>query len=195
MERKTRTITLAIWGAILLGLFGPAPGFTESPQVPPAEEVSIFPEKLEENKLPPPGYPLTVRAQLVGTTDVTRPMRALVTVDSRVLVVLPTKAALNEYDFPEYVFQIHAPLNDLSYQFVLYATDEPAVFSDRLYVARSCTPNVEPVSTTIDPKLEGDALLQVLIERSDALDREATLLDEAGRILTDIKTLLEELER
>ena len=198
MERKTGAVMLRLLFPLCAALLvlvraGGAAAQAEGQEL--SSEVSIYSDVIDEASLPLPGYPLTLTAQLVNTTDVSDVMRAFVSLDGRVMSVLPAKAYLNKYDSPEYVFQIHAPVSELSYQFVLYRKDEPALFSERFTVQRSCLPDVEPVQGSLDPELQGDELLGAMVRRSTALDREAALYTESGLMLTQIKKLLAELEK
>lgn len=155
-------------------------------------EVSIYSENLDPLDLPDPGEPMVIAAQLLNTKDTSSEMRALAVVDGRLIDMPAAKSFLNKYDFPEYRFEVNAPVSDLSYHFVWVDKNGGAIFSDRFEIRRECAPDIAKVNPEIGPEIRGQEKLNLLIEKSNALHREASLYNRALEIITDIKTLLEE---
>lgn len=155
--------------------------------------VEIYPIEISHEELSKPSYRIPLYAQLENTRDTKIPVKALITVDGELFTVVPEKAYLNRHDLPEYLFHIQAPLAELSYQFVAYPKDSPAIFSERVSISRECVINTEMPSLDQEAGLSGEAQISALIAQAEILDHEAALYVEAKNISDRLDLLLKEV--
>ena len=149
--------------------------------------ISIYVEPIEPSDLPLPGQPLTLSAQLINSKDVTLPMRALVSIDGKLMDIPVTDAELNKFDYPEYLLKVHSPRSEITYQFILSEDEESVLFSDRYSVRRECV--IEEV--TVDPEVATDLKrqerLDTLVQVAKGLKREINAYNEAKRLLDELQ--------
>lgn len=159
-----------------------------------SEGIEIASVPISEQSLPEPKRSMKLTAELLNTRETSIVLKALVTIDGALMTALPSKVILNERDIPEYTFVINAPTSDISYQFIAFPDDGPAIVSKRYTVTRSCVTDLRFASSEGQDELEGEELLKSLIDQAAKLDNESNLYSEATTIINRIKTILEEIE-
>lgn len=136
--------------------------------------------------LPNPGMPVELSVQLSNTRDTGAEMIALVVRDGALLQINPEKIYLNEYDNPEYIFNMHAPHGDINYQFLLFPKDSDPIISEKFILRRDCLPPIELVDIDVDSKAHGRELLIELVYRARSLEKEYRAYEEARALLTEV---------
>ena len=148
-----------------------------------AESISIL--HITGSELPPPGVPIKLSAHVNGVDNLTGSMRVYVVSDGRVLDKASSNIQYSPEDLPEYTFDIHSPIAELSYQFVYSSPTGQVISSQRYEIRRPCLPKFElPASESIS---SGDKRLQKALIDAKRLEFEVMNLDEALKLIKDLK--------
>jgi hypothetical protein len=142
--------------------------------------------------LPPPGerFPLSVVVQ--GTRRIDLAVRALIVRDGK-LMETPLVGTLDEQDRAIYSTEIHVPLAEVSYQFILYPPNNGTpLLSKRFVLRRRCIPNITLTDLTPTAATAEEDPAQTALQRARDLERDLNQLDAVVQILGDIQAVLQE---
>lgn len=109
----------------------------------PRAVLQLIHKPLTDKMLPAPGQPLTLALELVGTREISLPVRLVAVRDGRLLPVPLLNSYRNNADHPVYEFELAAPLAELSYQFVLPSSATSVISTNRVQVRRPCVPAID----------------------------------------------------
>ncbi|NLF24868.1 MAG: hypothetical protein GX589_04325 [Deltaproteobacteria bacterium] len=177
--------------AVCLGwcLYAAAPVCGQSSAEIPVE---IYHETPEPSEIPPPGEPLSINVQLLGSRDITMKMIAFLAIDGQLTQAPLENRYLNAYDRPEFSLKIHAPQTEMSYQFVLYKPDGKALSSVRYQLRRPCRLNTALSSAEEVAKLQGEERLNSLVVLARNLKLHSSAYAQAITLLQELKEMIKE---
>lgn len=139
------------------------------------------------DELPFPGQPYKLRVELEGTKNFARPLRAVASIDGRLLDLRAEPGVMNEYDRVTYVVPVHSPLVELSYQFFLSDEDGRVISSEQYRSHRSCVPETTPVKLGIPPEVSSRDKLELLSHQAKRLERESSTYSRILKLLEELK--------
>jgi hypothetical protein len=141
-------------------------------------------------ELPAPGQPIKLTFQLSGTKNFELRVRALVNRDGKFLDVPFPAGSVDLKDSPTFTTTIHAPLQSIGYQFLVYTPDGSVVSSKQYSIQRKCRPNIE-LTQVPDPLGDDPYLLSTVAE---GLEKEVRSYRTVERLLQDLTSRFSELE-
>jgi hypothetical protein len=188
------TALLCIGATLLYGSLTPVVAQEEAPVRAPS--IGIFHvSEYSGQEMPPPGAPLTLRAQLFNTNDVSIQLRTFANIDGSLIELTPSKVYLNRDDYPEYVIEAHAPQVTFSYFFVAYAPTGDVVRSEEYTLQRPCVPSIEPVSVEIEADANnGQERLREYVHKNWAIEKELEAYEHAKTLIDAIQKELDRLD-
>ena len=132
LKRSEVVITLAC--CCLIGL-NPLNALAQS------ESLIHYPPQAQE--IPAPGDAMTLIVGLSGSMDTERTLVGYFTKDGKITKVPSYKAYLDINDKPVYELMVNAPVQDMSYRFVVYNPDGSITESEKYSLSRVCVPRVD----------------------------------------------------
>lgn len=140
--------------------------------------------------LPHPSRTLELTANLEGSKDTHLPLRLVAILDGRLLDTVAVESVWNYQDKPTYTFQLPAPQEEISYQFILLQDQKPLTISPRFRVRRNCKPDLEVVKAGVDEEKPLGAQTLQLFEITQKLDHELAAYEKSYELLEEIEQLL-----
>jgi hypothetical protein len=152
--------------------------------------VTIEASQLDPKKMPYPGKPLVLSAELQNTRDFNLPVRLLAVRDGKLYEVAVPRGVLSVQDRPQYQVSLPAPLAEISYQFIVSLPDGNTASSKRYIARRSCLPDTVPAEGEIQEDLEGSERFNQLLVDNKRLEREIDNLERAASELDALSELI-----
>jgi hypothetical protein len=98
-------------------------------------------------------------------------------------------------DLPVYNFKILAPVQTMSYSFLIEEPDKPAIISKRFTYARDCQPATESVTVPKVPEYISGEKVEPIAEKVRLLELENLTIENSINELKEIQQLLNEIKR
>lgn len=152
--------------------------------------LSITAAEIDAQKIPFPGKPITLSAEVSNTRDFRLPVRLLAVRDGKFYETAVPEGILNIRDKPQYQVEIPAPLAELVYEFVLLLPDGSAVSSRRMVLRRNCIPDVMPALGELPTEVDGSERFNRLLVDSKRLEQEIDNLERAAAQITTLTELV-----
>lgn len=195
-----KTLSRCLQGLLFFGVVA-LPAFSQHAvaqenEAPAAPSIGIFHvSEYSGQEMPSPGAPLTLRAQLFNTNDVSIQLRTFANIDGSLIELTPSKVYLNRDDYPEYIIETHAPRVTLSYFFVAYGPNGNVVTSEEYTLQRPCVPTIEPVSVEIEADSNnGQERLLEYVHKNWTIEKELEAYDHAKALIDAIQKELDRLD-
>ncbi len=143
---------------------------------------------LTEKTLPAPGQPLILGVEVLGTREISLPMKIVAVRDGRLLPVPLTNSYRNAAERPVYEFELASPLAELSYQFIVPLSGGGVASSDRFTVRRPCVPslNASTLGNSKNSELERLAISARVLEQE--IDAYTAALNATEALQKEIAT-------
>ena len=165
---------------------GKAPAAAQAP-----ESLELMHKAVTPEKLPFPGQKLSLVLTVNGTRDTKRRVRMIGAIDGHFMELPATRSSPNERDQPVFEFDTVAPIAEIAYQFVVYASDGSiASISPRYFARRNCLPRLE--LDPIEPVVSGQPKERLinLVAQVNSLGDELASYDAALASIEALRTKL-----
>lgn len=165
---------------------------TASPAQADAGKITITHIPPQAQYLPHPSRIMELTAHLDGSKETNLPLRLVAVLDGRLLDTIAIESVWDYQDKPTYSFQLPAPQEEISYQFILLQNQEVITVSPRYRVRRTCKPDLEVVKNGVDEEQPLGSQSLKLYEITQKLDHELAAYEKSYQLLEDIERLLKD---
>lgn len=146
-------------------------------------------------KLPNPGQKMELSVKLKGNKRFGFPMTLHLVRDGKLVRLRLPEGIPDIDDVPVYTFTTLAPIQSMSYTFIVDVPDKPAIQSRRFTYYRDCQPSTEPVTVPKVPEYISGEKVEPIAEKVRLLELENLTIENSIKELKDLQQLLTELKR
>lgn len=140
-----------------------------------------------EDELPLPGAPVSLSMRIAGGDRSERRVRLFVVIDGQLIDLPMLKIETDPHDNINYMTTVHAPISEMSYQWVAYSLDGSAVVSDRYTLGRSCISKPTFTELHLDENLSIPEKIEALVNQLAGMDDDIRTYDEVLKVLETLQ--------
>lgn len=145
-------------------------------------------------KLPNPGQKMELSVKFKSKKRFGFPITLHLVRDGKLIRLRLPEGIPDIDDFPVYTFKTLAPVQSMSYSFLIEEPDKPAIISKRFTYVRDCQPVTETVTIPKVPEYISGEKVEQIAEKARLLELENLTIENSINELKELQQLLTELK-